>query len=384
MNRRRRAGLTSALASGAVALSVLGVGARAVSAHEPEGAVSIVDQDGALLDEPGEGQELSVRGQFRHSNPDAPLVERIELSLAAVELADDCPIPLLAPIEGEEATREFLRPLPPFDCNGTWLLSARATTGDASPIHGAEAGTASTSFGLAVRPVDPVGLEAQATEGDDGSSSAVTLTWLPNRELDLVGYRIERLAPGEEAYEVVGFAGSGPEPSFIDDELGDAGERLYRVSAIRAGVSSAAGDRVASAGSDRVAVDVAAATAATTTSTIGLGATTSSPRGGSGPRPAPAPTGGSLRTPTTRDSGFGGTLPFDPSLTTTSIAPGEQPPPPLPGDSAVMALTEVGSDAGPRRLLLPVAGSLALLVGAAHVHHVVRRASQPDEVITPL
>jgi len=378
----RSARLLGPVAALAVGLGV-GLGPAPAGAHPPQGQVSIVGPDGTVVDEVDDGQELTAKILLRHTAPDAPFVQRVDLELVGSEVDPDCPVPLLAPAEGEEAARQFERVLPAFECNGTWLLLARGTTGDAAPVHGAESGTTSTSFSLAVRPRDPAGLEAATAA--PGGTPEVTLTWLANPELDLVGYRVERLDPGAEAWTLLGTAPANPEPTFVDDELVQGGEHAYRLTALRVGATAAEADQVASAGSDMAATEVPEPPA--TTSTTGR-SSAPQPAAGAGP-------GGRLptatvtpRTPTTRDTGFRGTLPFDPSQTTTSIIPGElaAPAPTAPpvDDAVVAIIEEPGDDGGTDQLLVPVAAGLALLVGGANVRHVVRRAGEADEVIVPL
>lgn len=379
----RSAALARGLALGALVVAFLAVPA---GAHEPSVQIALEELDGqGVSGTVTEPRELVIHGQATHDG--VPPVERVELSLSAPDLPDGCAVPTYEPVPAGEAS-DFRRPLLALNCNGTWTVAATAVTPtDPASGHGNTRGVGTTTLLLAVPPADPQDVTASAVGEDGEENRRVTLTWAPNTETDLTGYRIERAAP-DESFKLLVTVGTEAEPSFTDDELAQGGEHRYRVYAQRRGLTSARSDRVTSVGFGSASASVAQPPATTSTTTIdGETTTTSAPGTAITSRPRPRPAPARPRPRTTIDSGFDESLPFDPSQTTTTAEgaleeDGQEEP---PDDDAVVALRDVGSDGDETgSLLVPVAGSLAMLVVAAHVRHLVRRASEDEDVITPL
>ena len=93
---------------------------------------------------------------------------------------------------------------------------------------------------------------------------------------------------------------------------------------------------------------------------------------------APAPTG---RTRTTSNI-FEETLPFDPSQTTLPAPPGTVGEADE-GQAAVLAeFDDESSEDRRRATLVPIAGGLALVMGAMHLFLLSKRASEPEIPIT--
>jgi len=385
--RRALAALGLSVALGATVTWSLGFAAPA-HAHEPAVAVVFEELDGTPVNGTvRESRDFVIHGQASH--PEVPPVEQVELRLGAPDLSDRCEVATYEPVPAGEAT-DFRRPLLAPDCNGTWTIAATAITGDDQAFgHGRTEAVATAVFELAIPPSDPIGVTATATGDDGGDDRSVTLGWLANDEPDLVGYRIDRAEPNR-GFRLLTVVAPSAEPVLVDDDLASGGDHRYRVYAVRTGVTPADADLVTSLGFGSASVEVAQPPP-TTTTTAGEQTTTSSgvvPTGRAASRPGPRPSSGS-RTITTSDTGFGQTLPFDPSQTTLPEQAAAPPPPPSIAepstDGAVVALQDDGAgEDDPRTLLVPVAGSLALFVVAAHARHVVRRATEHEELIPPL
>ncbi len=366
----------------------------AVPAHADEPVVTVVleELDGTpVTGTVRDPRDLVIHGQASH--PEVPPVERVELRLGAPDLSDRCEVATYEPVPAGEAT-DFRRPLLAPNCNGTWTIAATAITSDDQTFgHGRTEAVATATFALAVPPSDPLGVTATATGEDGGDDRSVTLSWLANEEPDLVGYRIDRAEPDED-FRLLTVVGPTEEPMLVDDDLAAGGDHRYRVFAVRTGVTPADSDLVTSLGFGAASAEVAEPPPTTTTTmgdetttTAGAGTATTRRSAGS-TRPGPGGSAGP-RTVTTVDTGFGQTLPFDPSQTTLPEQAAAPPPPPPttepPTDGAVVAIQEDGAgEDDPRTLLVPIAGSLALVVVAAHARHVVRRAAEPEELIPPL
>lgn len=221
------------------------------------------------------------------------------------------------------------------------------------------------TFSVAIPPAEVEGLEATY----DGGTREVRLTWAPNPEPDLVGYLVERNPPGPTGFVRIG-DGVMPETAFTDPDIGD--EQRYRVIAVRRG---------AGPGSEILGAASRAVTAGPEAPGPTVPDAPPPDRGRSGPRPSSPGgngTGGGSAPSQTRTTSniFEETLPFDPNQTTTTT-PGSSEP---PEDAAVLAeFDDAGSDADQQRAtLVPVAGGLALLVGALHLFLLSKRAGQSD------
>ena len=237
-------------------------------------------------------------------------------------------------------------------------------------------------FALAVPPAPVKGLKATY----DAASKKVQLTWSANGEADIIGYRIERNPPGPDGFQPVGGMVTGT--SFSDTLTVDE-EHRYRVIAVRSGpdsrISEVPGEpsSLVTSGPDRTDETVpdttlvrpppADATGAGSTSARGrTGSAAGTSGGGGGAANAPQVRRGPV---TTVDDGFGKSLPFDPSQT-TSIP---EPPAVPPEDAAVLALDDdLAEDDDRRDTLVPIAGGLALLMGAVHLRLLSKRAAEPE------
>jgi hypothetical protein len=78
----------------------------------------------------------------------------------------------------------------------------------------------------------------------------------------------------------------------------------------------------------------------------------------------------SLGPPTTLDTGFQGTLPFDPANPQPQVAA------PVAADPAVVSVFDEGEPVDRKQFWSFIAGGLAVLVGAAVIFHVTRRAAR--------
>jgi hypothetical protein len=386
MARRRR---RVAPALGLLTL-VFATSVPSAQAHDWPVFVRLEEVDGTPVD-PGstmrEPRELVIHGASSH---DFPPVERVDLVVGAFDPPAGCTVPTYPPVPAGEAA-DFRRPLLAPDCNGTWTVTATAVlSGDPSAAHPeGDNRSASVQLRVAVPPADPTGVTATAT-GEDGSEDrAVTVSWSANPEPDLVGYRVDR-AVGDEVFDEIAVVAAAESPSFVDDDLPEGGEHRYRVYAVRRGVTAADEDLVTSLGAGEATADVSEPPATTTTTVVEGGSTTTTTDGGSAVTSGGQPRGTTTRPPsgrgrtrTTIDDGFGERLPFDPSRTTTTLVPGGPQEDPADDEDALVELFDDDGD-DPRDVLAPVAGSLVLLVGAAHARHLVRRASETEDVITPL
>ncbi|MDQ3461613.1 MAG: hypothetical protein M3471_01050, partial [Actinomycetota bacterium] len=93
--------------------------------------------------------------------------------------------------------------------------------------------------------------------------------------------------------------------------------------------------------------------------------------GGSTQRATPAPS------PSRPNSNiFEETLPFDPSQTTLPPPTTTEPP----EDAAVLAEFDDPTQDDRRATLVPVAGGLALVVGAMHLFLLSKRAGEPEDI----
>ncbi|HSH23717.1 MAG TPA: fibronectin type III domain-containing protein [Acidimicrobiales bacterium] len=257
-------------------------------------------------------------------------------------------------------------------CNRSYEVTATVTHKDPLAFgltRPPEQTTVPVRFAVAEPPAPVKGLKA--TYEPDGKK--VNLTWSPNSEPDIIGYRIERNPPGPDGFK--------PLPGMVNattftDTLDIDEEHRYRVVAIRSGpdarITEIAGEpsSLATAGPDRPEPTVPDTTllrppppAATgrTGSGAKSNARTAAPQARRGPV-------------TTIDDGFGKTLPFDPSQTIIPDAPAVPPE-----DAAVLAIDDARSDLDDRRAtLIPIAGGLALLMAAVHMRLLSKRAAEPE------
>ncbi len=258
-----------------------------------------------------------------------------------------------------------------FPCNGVYELKARVTYVDqilVVPVPTTDLADPPLRFEVIIPPAQVTGLNATYDE----ASKEVRLTWDPNDETDLVGYRVERNPPGPAGFEKVADLGK-EQNTFVDKGI-DA-EHRYQVVAVREsprGPVAGKPSPVVTVGPDTPEPTVSKVTP----TTRGTTATTRSGSGGNRPSVR-------KRTATTVDTGFSRDLPFDPSETTTSQAP--PPPPSTEPEGQAAVLAEFDDDDGDdrRATLVPIAGGLALLMSAVHMRLLSKRVGEDDIPILP-
>ncbi|MBW3645279.1 MAG: fibronectin type III domain-containing protein, partial [Actinobacteria bacterium] len=259
-----------------------------------------------------------------------------------------------------------------FPCNGVYELKAHVSYVDQILVvtvpPRTELADPPLRFEVIIPPAQVSGLKATYDE----ASKEVRLSWDPNGETDLVGYRVERNPPGPAGFEKVADLGKG-QNSFVDKGI-DA-EHRYQVVAVREGPRGPVAGKpspVVTVGPDTPEPTVAKVTP----TTRGTTATTRSGSGGNRPSVR-------RRTATTVDTGFSRDLPFDPSETTTSQAP--PPPPSTEPEGQAAVLAEFDDDDGDdrRATLVPIAGGLALLMSAVHMRLLSKRVGEDDIPILP-
>lgn len=260
-----------------------------------------------------------------------------------------------------------------FPCNLVYEVRANAQSRAGSGLGAPPPATHVMPLLVAVAiPPAPV---ASVDAVVDGDARTVTLEWPGGPEPDLLGYVVSRDG------EAIGQVNASEATRFIDDEP-PGGSVAYEVTAVRSGPD----DEVQQVASEptTVAVETPADPDAPATST-----------GGSDPSAGPVdpqlageatqaevqgqPNGAglssvaargqrppSLGPPTTVDTGFSETLPFDPN------APSQR----ASGDPAVVATFEEVVALDEKQRLAFIAGGLAVLVGAATIFYVTRRAAR--------
>jgi hypothetical protein len=263
-----------------------------------------------------------------------------------------------------------------FPCNLVYEVRASAQSNPGSGIAAPPPESRAIPLLVAVAvPPAPVG----TVDADvDGDSRAVSLSWPANGERDLLGYDVRRggqsigqvnagdatrftdtkppAAGGDIRYEVVAYR-QGP-----DDEVKQVPSRSTSVTvdvprdpdAPAAAAGSDGGDEAVDPSNPQLAGQQHAASRSGTPLAGGMSSVRA--RGQAAPR---------LGTPTTLDTGFGETLPFDTSGQAAV------------GDPAVVAEFDDGGDLmdGKQKLAF-IAGGLAVLVVAGMIFHVTRRAAR--------
>ncbi|MGI8759569.1 MAG: hypothetical protein ACR2K0_09720 [Acidimicrobiales bacterium] len=363
-------------ASGAALLMVLVVASPAAAA-EPT-----VTWARPTVDEPSLKAPGSITGTIATRAADRQTIEQVEFDLIAEGAADDPEDPCfvdfpedqrIQTFSGDNASETFEVDLD-FACNRAYELVATVTYGEPL-VGGVSVGTKTSTAGLffdvAIPPAPVSGLAASY----DPATKQVGLSWGANTEVDLVGYLLERNPPGSEPFSFVNGGQPITQTSFTET-IAVEDEHRYRVTAVRRGPDADSQIRgqpsgVVTAGPERPEPTVPDAVAPNTRrAPDGTAGAAKRPSGGNR---AAAPRS---RTRTTVDDGFAQRLPFDPSQTTT-VPPTSTPEP--SGDAAVVARVDGGTDDDDRRdTLVPIAGGLALVMGAAHLRLLSKRASEPD------
>lgn len=256
-----------------------------------------------------------------------------------------------------------------FPCNGRYRLTAtvgyETTRVDVPPltVPFKDTVTSTLNFSVAIPPGQVQGLSADY----DGESKQVRLAWAANGEVDLLGYVVERNPPGPEGFVPIGPDLIPPgETAFTDTGIED--EFRYQVLAVRRGADE--GGQIRSEPSPLV---TAGPERTTPTLPDDLPAANSRPRSATGGRPratpAPAAPGGR-----TSSNIFEETLPFDPSQTVPSATDTE-----ADGQASVVAEFDDGAPEDRRRAtLIPIAGGLALVMGAMHLFLLSKRAGEAE------
>ncbi len=375
--------LSAAAAAGVLALLAVPSAARSA---DPDPAVEWTrpTNDESTLEEQGLLTATVTPGGDQHS------VEEVEFELVpqtpSSDPEDPCFVDLgdqaVQPFNGGSASQDFALDVD-FPCNRIYDITAKVPFETQGPV-GLAGNVGSTSdvvedtvrFSTAIPPAEVEGLEATYDPG----TREVRLTWAPNPEPDLIGYRVERNPPGRDGFSRIGDE-VVTETSFTDPDIGE--EHRYRVIAVREG--AAPGSKIESEPSRSVASgpDVPEPTGPDVpppNQSRSDPANRSSGAGNRSNRAGGSPDRGSRAPSQTRTTSniFEETLPFDPSQTTTTS-------PEPPEDAAVLAeFDDDLSDAEQRRAtLVPVAGGLALLVGAMHLFLLSRRAGESDIPIVP-
>lgn len=370
MNALRR--LPAAAAAGVLALSAL---APPASAAEPMVEWTRPTLEDNVLEEAG-----PLTGSITTRSEDNQTIKGVSFELVSDppvdDQADSCFVeaPDGPEISGEDAVMNFELDVE-FPCNGSYELSATVTYDE--PLVGAVGATRTTRvtepdantirFSVAIPPARVGGASATFDE----ATREVRLSWAPNPEPDLLGYFVERNPPGPS-----GFARINPELlppdqlSFTDPAIED--EHRYQIVAVRPGPSR---QQIQSEPSPPL---TAGPERTEPTLPDDIPAPNSRPRAparssgddGARRRAAPAPS----RTRTTSNI-FQETLPFDPSQTTL-------PPPTTepPGDAAVLAEFDDENANDQRATLVPIAGGLALVVGAMHLFLLSKRAGEAEDI----
>ncbi|MBW3610660.1 MAG: fibronectin type III domain-containing protein [Actinobacteria bacterium] len=267
-----------------------------------------------------------------------------------------------------DTTRETFSFDPTFLCNGAYKLVIKVFYENPGLIELAPRQPAETTvtleFSVAIKPAQVKGLGASY----DAATREVRLTWAPNPEPD-TRYLVERSPAGQARFSPIG-AGPVTGTEFTDPDIGDG--QLYRVISVRPGPAGGeiTGDPSVFVRSGPEAPRPTAPPPSQGNSGGGSRAGGNPSRGGARPQgQAPA------------NNRFEQTLPFDPSQTTTTVTVPPQADE-TPEDAAVLAeFDDERSDTERRRAtLVPVAGGLALLVGAMHLFLLSRRAGEMSDI----
>ena len=357
----------AALAAGVLGLGLLTVAPPASAAEPPEVVWTRPTIQQSILEEP-----VPITGNI--VGEEGQTIERVSFDLVADPPLDNADDPCFVEppdtnmvLDGNQ-TETFELDIE-FPCNGAYELTA--TVDYEEPLVAVNVTKTTESrpfrFSVAIPPAQVEGLEA----GYDEGTKDVRLTWARNSEADLLGYFIERNPPG-----VSGFARIGPEllpadqTSFTDPGIDD--EHRYRVTAVRRGAdpdSQLVGEPSSPvvAGPERTQ-----ATLPDDLPPPNSGAPSNAGGAAGGSRRSSPPPPSRTRTPSNI---FEETLPFDPSQT---IPSSESDP---TGDAAVLAEFDTSSTDDDRRAtLVPIAGGLALVVGAMHLFLLSKRAGEPDDI----
>lgn len=219
-------------------------------------------------------------------------------------------------------------------------------------------------FAVAIPPAKVAGLAASPY---DPATKVVKLTWneLDSKPADFIRYEVFINPPGggTDNAKVEPASGTSFEYTVADS---DQGPHNFQVRAVRDGPDDTGDDATISGPpSDNVQAGPEAPPGAPPPENPGTGF--------AGPGPA---SGGKTRP--TVDTGFSKNLPFDPSQTTVAPPTSSSTPASPPEDAAVLAIDDNRDQGSRRATLVPIAGGMALLMGAAHLRLLSKRAEESE------
>jgi hypothetical protein len=268
-----------------------------------------------------------------------------------------------------------------FPCNLEYLVRATAHLSKRQTIGSATEDYAMPLIVAVAIPPAPVE-HVDATLEVDGDDRRVTLEWPAGAEPDLLGYVVTRDTGSDT--ETLGQVDAGEATRFVDKAPPAGSTTSYSIVAVRDGPDDAV-EQVPSSPTT-VSVNVPASSQASSGASGSGGSesglttvVTGQPargqpdasslssvraRGGSGRPSGP---------PTTIDTGFEQTLPFQPGDQSAAAAP------PPSGDPAVVAIFDEGGSGSPlsdERTMKLIAAGLVVLVFASTVLVVTRRAAR--------
>lgn len=358
--------------------------------------------------------DVVLAGRFVGPAPQWAVLDSVTVTVrwaGGDALPDGCavPAPRTVPLSGTGTTRTFTAPVS-LPCNGDYAASARAVTraGDCPDV--ADCPTLPDLPVAVAAPGPPP--TALAADADDHEPAPVALGWRPPSDppADSLGtYRIERSSDGGP-FTAVATTSPGATSWEDEDAATTGGSFAYRVVALRSGPG---GQPVASSPSSPAVAHVVpppdpdpapgpgggdgggdggAGTPPPGWGPGGTGGTGGTGGAGGAPtwsggldlRPpgvafggTTAPAGGSLplTPPTTADTGYGATLDYgDRESAAAAGTITRVPEVAAPASRSTTGTERFTTETGTRRVLLPVAGAMALLVGAAQLLHLTRRA----------
>lgn len=261
------------LASLAAAVVLLGAGGFAAAAHDGP-VIDVVTFPSGTEDKPIDRNDPKVIGTVRMPKAD----DRIKAVHArVVRCADKCGgeavLDETLPGNNGSSQSATFSPLQ-LRYNGKYRATVTATwvhmdgLGPLRSETDRESGAKELVFYVAAPPVPPQGVRASATP----EGRAVTLTWKPNPEPDLLFYVVQRRRAGEQTFVI---RGEPTEETTFTDTFAPAdpgGDYEYNVVAVRQGVTKDSG--VNSDTSPVAAVKVADPPADTPTTTAAGGSGT--------------------------------------------------------------------------------------------------------------
>ncbi|MGQ0831860.1 MAG: hypothetical protein ACT4OV_09295 [Microthrixaceae bacterium] len=373
------------IAAGAALFALVGLAQTALAAE----SINSGAWSGSALNAGPAGVEVgfyNLTGTFRRN-----IGRTVQVTVSADPAGvDACAIaPVTLPAGGTPRGFNATLTIP---CNGTYTLVARAITTDDNAILTADSATLDRVVTVAAPAPTVTGFDAVS----DGRS--VSLVWDDARGAapDLSGYVVERKLGTDEFAELARLGAD--QQTYVDADLPDAGgEVTYRVFSTRPSPSG----ELTAASSDELVTTYDDAPATTTTGKGGSGGTGGGSGGGAGDGTGGGGTGGDgsggagsgrtsrrvspprvfsgsflppllrpatqtiVTTPTTADTGFNESLPYE----------RRAQDPLLPKD----AMASVFSDGKPGKgMAIPVATALVLAIWAVHLRLIARAARPVD------